>query len=120
MRWLPDRGIGVIALGNSTYAPMSMMARRMLEIIDDHGLVPAAPCQPSAALVEAAQRLATLLSSWNDAAANELFADNVALDDSFSRRFQLHRFKANLRQVISRSLGLLGRLGFVRVGLARE
>jgi CubicO group peptidase (beta-lactamase class C family) len=86
MRWLPGRGIGVIALGNSTYTPMSMMARRMLEVIDDHGLVPTAPCQPSAALVDAAQRLAALLSSWTDASANELFADNVALDDSFSRR----------------------------------
>ena len=62
MRWLPGRGIGVIALANSTYAPMSMMARRMLEIIDDHGLAPAAPRQPSAALVHAAERLAALLS----------------------------------------------------------
>jgi CubicO group peptidase (beta-lactamase class C family) len=86
MRWLPGRGIGVIALANSTYAPMSMMARRMLEIIDDHGLAPAAPCQPSAALVQAAERLAALLSSWSDRGAEELFADNVGLDESFAPR----------------------------------
>ena len=40
MRWIPGRGVGVVALANSTYAPMSMMARRMLEIVDEHGLAP--------------------------------------------------------------------------------
>jgi hypothetical protein len=86
MRWLPGRSVGVIALGNSTYVPMSMMARRMVEILDDHGLVPDASCEPSAALVHAAHHLAALLSNWTDEAASELFADNVALDQSFARR----------------------------------
>ena len=86
MRWLPGRGIGVIALGNSTYVPMSVMARRMLEIVDEHGLIPADPPRPSAALVDAAQRLALLLSDWTDRAAVDLFADNVALDESLERR----------------------------------
>jgi CubicO group peptidase (beta-lactamase class C family) len=86
MRWLPGRGVGVIALGNSTYVPMSMMARRMLEILDEHGLAPGVPPAPSAALLNAAQRLAGLLSNWTDGAARELFADNVELDDSFERR----------------------------------
>ncbi len=86
MRWLPGRGIGVIALGNATYVPMSTMARRMLEILDDHELVSCASIQPSAALLEAAHRLAILLSDWTDRAADALFADNVALDGSFARR----------------------------------
>ncbi|HEY0518114.1 MAG TPA: serine hydrolase domain-containing protein [Ilumatobacteraceae bacterium] len=86
MRWLPGRGIGIIALANSTYAPMAVMTRRMLEIVDEHGLVPDAVVQPSAALLDAANRLADLLSSWTDDAAAELFADNVALDESFERR----------------------------------
>ena len=86
MRWLPGRGIGVIALGNATYVPMSVMARRMMEILDDHGLIPTAVRGPSAALLEAAERLAVLLSDWTDVAANDLFADNVALDESLARR----------------------------------
>jgi hypothetical protein len=65
---------------------MSTMARRMLEIVDDHGLVPAGSCPASAALVDGARRLAALLSDWTDGAANELFADNVAMDESYSRR----------------------------------
>ena len=86
MRWLPQRGVGVIALANATYAPMSPLARRMLEILDDHGLAASKPCEPSDALVEAAHRLAALLSEWTDAAAQELFADNVELDESLARR----------------------------------
>ncbi len=86
MRWLPGRGIGVIALGNATYVPMSTMARRMLEIVDDHGLVAVPSIWPSAALLEAAHRLAILLSDWTDRAAAALFADNVELDESLERR----------------------------------
>lgn len=86
MRWLPGRGIGVIALANSTYAPMKMLTRRMLEIVDDHGLIPAVSQRPSAALLSAAHQLALLLSDWTDAAADAVFADNVALDESLDRR----------------------------------
>jgi CubicO group peptidase (beta-lactamase class C family) len=86
MRWLPGRGVGVIALGNSSYAPMAILARRMLEIVDECGLIEAPACQPSRALLEAAERLAALLSDWTDNVAEELFADNVALDESFARR----------------------------------
>ena len=86
MRWIPGRGIGVIALGNSTYVPMSVMARRMMEILDDHGLVPAEQNRPSSALVDAAQQLAVLLSDWMDSAAISLFADNVVIDESLDRR----------------------------------
>ena len=86
MRWLPGRAVGVVALGNVTYAPMSLMARRMLEIVAEHGSIGTAEIEPSAALRDAAQRLAELLSDWTDKAANELFADNVALDDSLDRR----------------------------------
>ena len=42
MRWLPGRRIGAVALANSTYAPMRLLTRRMLELLDDHGLVPSA------------------------------------------------------------------------------
>ena len=86
MRWLPERGIGVIALGNATYVPMSVMARRMMEIVDDHALVPGVVRLPSAELLDAAGRLAVLLSGWAAGAANDLFADNVALDESLQSR----------------------------------
>lgn len=86
MRWLPGRGIAVVALGNVTYAPMSMMTRKMMEILDDHALVPAGAPPAGAALQSGAHRLAILLSDWTDDEAAALFADNVALDEPLDRR----------------------------------
>ncbi|MGZ4679351.1 MAG: hypothetical protein ACXVIH_05080, partial [Ilumatobacteraceae bacterium] len=88
MRWLPAHAVGVIALGNVTYAPMKKLTRAMLRLLDDHGLVAAVPARPAPDLVEMAQRLARLLSDWTDDAADELFSDNVALDESLARRAQ--------------------------------
>ena len=66
MRWLPGRRVGAVALANSTYAPMRSLSRRMLEILDDHGLVPpiAPPLTP--AFQDAAERLVGLLHDWDD------------------------------------------------------
>ena len=86
MRWLPGRRVGAVALANSTYAPMRLLTRRMLEVLDDHGLVPAVVVPPSAALQRAAERLIELVNGWTVAAADALFADNVALDDPYERR----------------------------------
>lgn len=86
MRWLPGRRVGAIALANSTYAPMRLLTRRMVEILDDHGLVPAVAVDVAPALNDAAARLVALLNDWNDANADDLFSDNVALDESYDRR----------------------------------
>ena len=40
----------------------------------------------SAELTDAAVRLVALLNDWDDAAADALFTDNVAWDDSYDRR----------------------------------
>ncbi|HSB85067.1 MAG TPA: hypothetical protein VLD86_02100, partial [Ilumatobacteraceae bacterium] len=60
--------------------------RRMLEILDDHGLVAERRQAPSQELLDAAHRLAALLSAWSDVDARGLFADNVPLDEPFNRR----------------------------------
>jgi serine-type D-Ala-D-Ala carboxypeptidase/endopeptidase len=86
MRWLPGRGVGVIALANSTYAPMRLLTRAMLDVLDDHGLVPAVVVPVSPGVQRAAEDLVALLQSWDDAVAARIFADNVALDEPFERR----------------------------------
>ncbi len=87
MRWLPDRGFGVIALGNSTYAPMSRACAWAVDALADAALLPPARAvQPAPALADAAVRAAALLEAWDDEAANGLFADNVDLDGSRSQR----------------------------------
>ena len=78
MRWLPGRRVGVIALANSTYAPMGVLTRRMLEVLDANGLVPAAVIPLTPELQQAAEELVALLSDWDDAVADRIFADNVS------------------------------------------
>ena len=86
MRWVAGSGVGAIALGNTTYAPMGVLTLQMLDAVHEHEGIPR-PLRPvSAELAEAARRLLALLNRWDDVVATELFADNVHLDESFARR----------------------------------
>ena len=86
MRWLPGRRVGVIALANSTYAPMGALTLRMLEVLDANGLVPAAVIPLTPEVQRAAEALVALLADWDHAVADRLFADNVALDQPYADR----------------------------------
>ncbi len=56
MRWLPGRRVGAVALANATYAPMRLLTRRMLEMLDDHGFVPPVAIAPNEALRKSPRR----------------------------------------------------------------
>ena len=109
MRWHPATGLGVIALGNGTYAPMSVLAGLVLEALLPRpasyhvALSPADPDSPSAPsatpvppaptsgapwpeTLAAAGEVQRLLESWDDVAADALFSDNVALDAPYAER----------------------------------
>lgn len=86
MRWFGGRGMGVIALANSTYAPMSVLTMQMLAALHQTGAVPPPATPKAPRFTETCHRLVALLNSWSDGAAEELFADNVALDESLADR----------------------------------
>ena len=87
MRWLPHRDIGVVALGNVTYAPMVELTHELLELLDDLGALPeTAPSDVSPQLRDAIDALVALVNEWDDERAAALFADNVDLDESLARR----------------------------------
>ncbi len=106
MRWHPATGLGVIALGNGTYAPMSVLAGLVLEALLPQpasyhvALSPADPDSPSAPsatpvppagapwpeTLAAASEVSRLLANWDDAAADALFSENVALDAPYQER----------------------------------
>lgn len=94
MRWIAGRGVGAIALANVTYAPMTALTLRMLHLLHESGSVPH-PIGVVAPMVEdAAHRLVAVLNDWAGPPAvepaphllDELFADNVDLDDAYTRR----------------------------------
>ena len=89
MRWLGDgqagRRIGVIALANTTYAPMFALAGEILARLHAHGSIAARSIE--APLLElAARRLVALLGQWDDTVADALFSANVAPDEAYARR----------------------------------
>jgi CubicO group peptidase (beta-lactamase class C family) len=85
MRWI--RGsLGVIALANKTYSPMTATTARVLEALSAAGVARRPEVAPTDQLASAGRDLAALINGWTDEAARELFADNVEPDESFESR----------------------------------
>jgi CubicO group peptidase (beta-lactamase class C family) len=86
MRWLPDHGVGIVALGNLTYTGWTPLSTQALEALArTGGLVPRAP-QPSPVLLERREQVSRLVTQWNDALADSLAAMNLYLDEPRDRR----------------------------------
>ena len=106
MRWHPATGLGVITLGNSTYAPVGPFAVWLLTAVlrqqarravpdraahldgsahVDRALA-LAPAGAWPETVAARGKVAQLLQAWDDAVAGELFSANVTLDEPFPER----------------------------------
>ncbi|QDP94778.1 beta-lactamase family protein [Microlunatus elymi] len=86
MRWHADSGIGVLAFENARYSQPMRPTTQALELILDEIARPGA--EPSLWPETAAARLSIerLLRDWDDATAEKIFADNVALDEPMDRR----------------------------------
>lgn len=86
MRWLPERGLGVVAMANRTYSPVRLLTDSVLELLVGTDAMPAAPGHDTTRLESAAGALTALFNDWDDGRAEALFADNMVLDDPLSRR----------------------------------
>jgi CubicO group peptidase (beta-lactamase class C family) len=90
MRWHPATGLGVIALGNATYAPMSVLTSLLLDALLPRSaayhvaLTPAGAPWPETLAATAAVN--ELVATWDDDAADALFTENVALDAPYRER----------------------------------
>jgi CubicO group peptidase (beta-lactamase class C family) len=86
MRWLPDYGVGIVALGNLTYTSWGGPTTQALEVLArTGGLVPREP-QPAPVLVERRDQVTRLVAGWNDTLADSIAAMNLYRDDSKERR----------------------------------
>ena len=96
MRWHPATGIGVIALANGTYAPMTGLTALVLDALlprSSAHQVALAPAERAAgagapwpATLAAAEAVNRLLLAWDDSTADALFTANVALDSPYRER----------------------------------
>jgi CubicO group peptidase (beta-lactamase class C family) len=86
MRWLPEYGVGIVALGNLTYTGWTPLSTQALEILEGTGgLVPRVP-QPAPVLLERREQVSRLVARWNDALADSIAAMNLYLDEPKDRR----------------------------------
>ena len=86
MRWLPEHGVGIIALGNLTYTGWGSVSTRALDALArTGGLQPRIPL-PSPALVSARDDVSRLIERWDDGLADRIAAVNLYLDRSKDRR----------------------------------
>ncbi len=86
MQWLPEHGVGLIAMGNLTYTGWGRSFAAAFELLQKTGgLDPRLP-QPSAALIAARDDVSRLVMSWDDALADRVAAMNLYRDLSKDRR----------------------------------
>ncbi len=86
MRWLPEYGVGIVALGNLTYTGWTPVSTQALEILQrTGGLAPRVP-QPAPVLLEKREQVSRLVARWDDALADSLAAMNLYLDEPKDRR----------------------------------
>ena len=80
MRWLPEHGVAIVAMGNLTYTSWGRVTEDALDALErTGGLKPRTP-QPSTALVTARAAINRLIERWDDGEARAIAADNLFLD----------------------------------------
>ena len=80
MRWLPEHGVGLIAMSNLTYGGFNGLFNEILTTFHRTGALQPRVVKPSQALVAAQADISQLIIKWDDALANRIAADNLFLD----------------------------------------
>ncbi len=86
MRWFPEYGVGLIGMGNQTYAGFGGMFNDAAAALHRTGAMQPRVPQPSRALLAAQKDITQLVLKWDDALATRIAADNLFLDETLARR----------------------------------
>ncbi len=86
MRWLPDYGIGLVAMGSLTYTNWGPRFDQALALLARTGALQRRMPAPSAALTTMRADVTRLIQQWDDGLADSLAANNLFLDRSRDRR----------------------------------
>lgn len=86
MRWNAPSGIGIVALENGRYSGAWKPATEALNLAVKYFGRRVAPPEPWPETLTLSAHAETLLRGWDDHVANDIFAENVALDIPYSER----------------------------------
>lgn len=95
MTWLPEHGVAVLCLANVTYAGCGRAVSDALDALAETGALKPRVPRSAPALAKAREDVSRLVTDWDDALADRIFADNVFLDRSReSRRSEIEKLRA--------------------------
>ena len=86
MRWLPQYGIGLVAMGSLTYTAWSPRFDAALDALARTGALRPRQPEPSTALTSMRAEVTRLVQQWDDALAERIAANNLYLDVAKDRR----------------------------------
>lgn len=86
MRWLPEHGVGIIALGNLTYTGWGGVISQAFDLLAATGALQPRQPRPSQSLLAAREEVSRLVNAWDDALADSVAAMNLFRDESKDRR----------------------------------
>jgi CubicO group peptidase (beta-lactamase class C family) len=86
MRWLPDYGVGIVALGNLTYTSWGGPIDLALEALAKAGALVPRTVPPAPVLTAMQQQVTRLVQRWQQPLADSIAAMNLYLDESAPRR----------------------------------
>ncbi|HEX7173794.1 MAG TPA: serine hydrolase domain-containing protein [Pyrinomonadaceae bacterium] len=86
MRWLPEHGVGLIAMSNLTYGGFGAVFNEAIAALHKTGALLPRVAQASPALLSAQKDVTQLITKWDDALASRITADNLLMDETAERR----------------------------------
>ena len=86
MRWLPEYGVGIVALGNLTYTGWGGVIEQAFAVIAGTGALQPRVPQPASVLLGRRDQVSRLVAEWSEPLADSLAAVNLHLDESKPRR----------------------------------
>ncbi|MCC7002056.1 MAG: beta-lactamase family protein [Gemmatimonadaceae bacterium] len=86
MKWLPEHGVGIIALGSLTYTPWTPTVDQAFEILKRTGALEPREPQPAPVLETRRAQVSRLVQQWSAPLADSLAAMNLFRDESAERR----------------------------------
>jgi CubicO group peptidase (beta-lactamase class C family) len=95
MRWYPEHGIGLVAMGSLTYTSWAARFDAAIAALARTGALVPRPAVPAPALTAMRADVTRLVQQWDEALADRIAANNLYLDIAKDRR---QRELAALRQ----------------------
>jgi CubicO group peptidase (beta-lactamase class C family) len=86
MRWLPEHGVGIVAMGNLTYTGWGGVTDAALQALARTGALQPRVPRPSPVLLTRQAQVSRLIVRWDDALADSLAAMNLYRDEPRERR----------------------------------